>query len=335
MENKGEDQTLEKVLHTLSLLAPAEIEAPLPATVALAQLKRRVAQSSTGGSTRSGFFNKEFNEMFNKRKFAFSAVLVLLMVVAFAMPGVRAAASDFLGLFRVQKFAPISISPQQLALLEDLAEQGLTPGELKMIDEPSEPKQIFSLTAAERALGQAVANPRLLPVADVLYLSDSGRGQLTINAAGSRAILEATGVDPEFVPLSLDGAVVDVTVYPSVVQEWKQGIVLLQTPSPQVNYPSGLNPAPLGEAMLQVLGMSPEEAARLSQSIDWTSTLVLPIPQSAASFEEVRIGGVSGLALSSLNGNETAIIWQESGMVYVLSGNITVRELTRLARSVE
>jgi hypothetical protein len=77
----------------------------------------------------------------------------------FSLPAVRAAASDFLGLFRVEKFAPISVSPQQMAMLEQIAEQGLHPGELVMTSEPAS-RKVASGAEAEALVG---FRPRQIP----------------------------------------------------------------------------------------------------------------------------------------------------------------------------
>ena len=85
--------------------------------------------------------------------------------------------------------------------------------------------------------------------------------------------------------------------------------------------------------VFQTLGMSESEAARLAASIDWTNTLLMPIPEEFATFSEVRVAGTSGLALSSLDGVNSALMWQDGGRVYVISGPLTARELVRAANS--
>lgn len=271
----------------------------------------------------------------NNRRFATAVVsFILFFAVAFTFPSVRAAASDFLSLFRVQKFAAISVSPQQIALLEQVAQQGITPGEITFIQEPASPRPLDSVGEATAVLGHAVQTLRSLGQPQAIYLTSAADMQLQIDLAGSRAILEATGVDPTLLPDSVDGQMVDVTIYAGAQQHWSGGVHLAQMPSPQVFYPDGLQPQVLGEAMLQVLGMSPAEAARLAQEIDWTSTLVLPIPQDMATFNEVTVNGSSGLALSSLNGQETSLVWQQEGHIYLLaSRSHTQSELIRLAQS--
>ncbi|MCB9443820.1 MAG: anti-sigma factor, partial [Ardenticatenaceae bacterium] len=92
----------------------------------------------------------------------------------------------------------------------------------------------------------------------------------------------------------------------------------------------------LGEALLQMIGLNAAEAQRLAQNIDWTSTLLLPIPQDFASFNEVTVEGVSGLALNSVNGEGSALFWQKDGVVYLLLGpGLMADDLVSLAGTLE
>jgi hypothetical protein len=145
--------------------------------------------------------------------------------------------------------------------------------------------------------------------------------------------MSAAGADPVLIPDSLDGAAVEVTLYPSISQNWNEGVVLLQSPSPLIQYPDDVDVVALGEALLQFLGMEPGQARSLAESIDWTNTLLLPIPENVASFNEVQVDGTVGLALSSLEGNNAGLLWQRDGNVYALSGG-NVEELVDIANSI-
>ena len=134
-------------------------------------------------------------------------------------------------------------------------------------------------------------------------------------------------------PDSLDGAQVDVAVFAGIQQQWNDGVVLMQTASPVVEYPTDVDPTVLGEALLQVLGLNDDEAYRLARSIDWTSTVLLPVPQNFASFNEITVDGVSGLALNSVNGDGSALLWQKEGVVYLLVG--TGRDASELVSLTE
>lgn len=321
-----------KEMKLLELLEPGKDDQAMPASMFLSRLKQQTI--STQPKIKNSFF-KEINLMFN-RKYAWITALVLVsMSLSLLSPTVRAAASDFLGLFRVQKFAPISISPHQMALLESIADQGLTPGSLEVLDEPTQ-QQVDSLDAASQLVGQAVVSSRLLGNADQIWVSDQAAGRLTVDLKSARAILAAADVDPNLLPDSLDGQSVDVTIYSAVTQSWANaGITLSQSASPLIDYPDDVNPAVIGQALLQLLGMSETEAIRLASSIDWANTLLFPIPEQFATFSEVTVQGTSGLAVSSLQGEHTTLMWQKDGNVFIMEGQATMRELVRMANSLQ
>lgn len=324
------DDDIHDVIDKLDLLTPMGADAPRPARQALAQFKQRVGQEMPHQP-----WYWRFTDMFKQRKYAFATAMVLFLIVLFAIPGVRAAASDFLGLFRVQKFAPISVSPQQLAMLEQIAEQGLVPGELTMDQEATEPQKVDSLDAAAASAGFFPRTLTDLGQPENIMVMAGSTGRLTVNLANARAILEAAGIDPLLLPDSLDGQPVDATIYASVDQSWADGTMLMQTPSPQIDYPDDVDPTVLGEALLQVLGMSPEEAHAMAQEIDWTSTLVVPVPQTAFTFSEVSVDGTSGMALTSIQDGQSGLMWQKDGVVYFLTAPGTSEDLLKLADSLK
>ena len=140
----------------------------------------------------------------------------MAIAILMAFPSVRAAAGEFLGLFRVQTFAPISVSTQQLALLEQLGEEGLEPGEFVVTEEIGEPETVDS---PEEAAALAGYTPKELPNRGELirtYMMSGGAGHLIVDLEGARAIVAAAGADPLLLPDSLNGARVDVTVHDSV-----------------------------------------------------------------------------------------------------------------------
>lgn len=325
MSEKDED--IQDVLNTLQGLAPGTADSPKPASQALAEVRSRVAPQPRKR-------RRSFPALFGRRYAWVTALVVLALVLAFSFPGVRAVASDFLGLFRVQKFAPISITAEQLALLEEVANSGLYPGEVQFFEEPSEPVHVASLDEAADAAGWQPGSPDMLGLPEAIYTIGGASGRLTIDVANARALMELAGADPALIPDSLDGAEVDVTVYGAISQNWDDGLVLLQAPSPLVEYPEDVDVTALGQALLEVLGMEPEPARRLSESIEWTNTVLLPIPENFATFNEVQIGDSSGLALTGVDGRNAAVLWESEGMVYVLSG-LDVSQLVPIANSVE
>jgi hypothetical protein len=189
-----------------------------------------------------------------------------------------------------------------------------------MYDEPGPAEQVASLDEIVSATGWLARSPSMLARPDQIFLIDGGAGRLTVNVENTRALVRAAGADPNLIPYSLDGANVDVSLYTSVSQNWSDGTVLTQSPSPLVEYPDDIDTRVLGEALLQALGLDQSRARRLSRTIDWTSTVLLPIPEDFATFSEVEVDGTAGIAFSSLDGRHGALLWQIDGMVFVLSG---------------
>jgi hypothetical protein len=55
----------------------------------------------------------------------------------------------------------------------------------------------------------------------------------------------------------------------------------------------------MGEAMLKFLGYPEAEARAMSARIDWTTTLILPIPQGEGiTHQDVSVDGVQGTFLT-------------------------------------
>ncbi|MBV9308629.1 MAG: hypothetical protein JOZ45_20955, partial [Acidobacteriaceae bacterium] len=80
----------------------------------------------------------------------------------------------------------------------------------------------------------------------------------------------------------------------------------------------------LAEAGLQVAGMSAADAHNFCQTVDWSSTLVIPIPQNGSAYRTVPVDGVNGtLITAEPHGNfigRYALIWIKNGIIYSLSG---------------
>jgi hypothetical protein len=273
--------------------------------------------------------------MYRQRTLAIGLAAVLFIAVLFSFPAVRTAASDFLGLFRVQKFAPISISPEQFAMLEQLAEEDMAPGELTINHEPGAMTPVDSLSEAGLQTGLDVRTIADLGEPAEINVLDGGDGSLRIDLAAARALMEAAGADPTLLPDNLDGAIVRVTVFPGAQQSWSERVTFLQAPSPWVDYPEDIDAQALGEAALQVLGTEPREAQRIAQSIDWAGTLLMPIPSEMVTYNEVTVDGVSGVALEPLDGSGGALMWQKEGVIYMLSTQGSTDELLNLVNTLQ
>lgn len=168
----------------------------------------------------------------------------------------------------------------------------------------------------------------------------------TVNYELARAVLDDIGYQDVELPADLDGAPIEILVQPAVlalygdcpVEEKIEAIeetdpeeghiplptdctTLMQTTSPTISAPPGLNLSKIGEAYLQILGMSPEEAANFAANVDWTTTFVIPIPPRAQ-YQEVPVDGTSGTLVEYWEHGKAwyALMWVKNGLLYALSG---------------
>lgn len=280
-----------------------------------------------------------------------AAALVVAAVLVISLPPARALAQDFLNLFRVQRFATISIDPQRMQELKNL---NLDPEKLLSrnsanVMEPKKPVKVASVQKAGERAGFTVAVPATVPNGATLQVmvQDAGSGEFTADTAQLNELLTMVGVTDTRMPEQLNGAKIKVTKPAAVMLNYKSQdgkFSIIQSPSPQVELPAGVEMKQLGEIALRVLGLSPTEARDFAANVDWNTTFLIPIPADAGEVRQVQVNGAEGLMLVS-NGagqnmrgarnGDTVILWAKDGMVYGLSGKGSALNLLEIANSVQ
>jgi hypothetical protein len=277
-----------------------------------------------------------------------------LLAVSLAFPPVQAIANSFLGLFRVQQIRAVEVDSGKLE-----SQLGNSPLFQSLMSENAsfvqdgEPQDASSLAEASALAGFAVRLPKDQADAQ-LNVSPSGRLTFTIQLQQINDLLHAMGRDDVQLPARLDGKTVTVDAARGVSATWgscepparQPGqdpdmpvearptcTTLVQMPSPTVSAPEGLDIARLGQLYLEMIGMSKEDAARLAVTIDWTSTFVVPIPTNQASYQDVTIDGVKGLAIEMRDAQGTMLLWVKNGIVYALTTPEAPAAALRLANS--
>lgn len=282
----------------------------------------------------------------NWQRALIAVAVVAVLAVMLAFPPVRAAARDLLGVFRMERIVVLPVTTGQIQNLENVGRQlgrEFFPGSHEVLAEPGEPQYVGTAAAAGDAAGYAVRTPAALPPADEVIVRGEMALRFVPDAALMQEIFRAANLDPALVPESIDGQPFDLTMHSSVVQLWNstdEAVVVMQMPGPTAEFPDAVNEAEVANAMLQLLGYSPEEAAALSSSIDWTTTLVLPLPVDEVEFEEVTVGGEQGFLLTGKSPSDHelpygAVVWQQGGIVYVVSGQPDGARLLEIANSLQ
>ncbi len=236
-----------------------------------------------------------------------SALAVALAAASFTLPAVRVAAQSALDLFRVHSFAAVEIRPERLEQLKQLGDKsGDDPGMMvfdkQSVTDPGQPVEYASVDQAANAAGMPfLKRPASLPdglAFDKAAVTGRGEARLTLHADKVQHVLDALGITDVHVPMALDGRTLTVHMPQSVVQRYTNGkrtLTIIEGTSPEVALPPGVDLRQLGEIGLRVLGLDPTEARRVAASVDWRSTLLVPVPANAASFRQVDINGHKGL----------------------------------------
>jgi hypothetical protein len=299
---------------------------------------------------------KENTPMFKKvfspssRPLWIAVALVAVLAVGLAFPPARAIANSFLGLFRVQRIAVVEVSPgdlpQQLgssSQLEALLAEQVNVEELGETQPANDAAEAASLAGFTVRLPQGMADQPRLEVHPGTNMS------FAIDLPRIQAVLEEIGRSDIQLPQELDASTVTVEMKPTVaalygdcdvdMEEMRRNgydpdngdgvprlpncITLVQMPSPEVNAPPDLDIVQLGEAYLQLLGLTPEEAAQFADTVDWTSTFIVPIPRYGTSYTPVMVDGVEGTLIQQdleEHAEQYLLMWVKDGMLYALTG---------------
>jgi hypothetical protein len=289
------------------------------------------------------------------RGFRFAPVLAaaaLLIVVGslILFPSVRASAQAFLDLFRVRNFVAVQFDPGKIEKLEKLDHDGAFKvfDRQQEIQKPGDPVDAVSRASAEATAGIPVLEPAFVPTGftrEKLQTVSDGRMRLGTSTERVKSLLEAVDVRDVDVPPGLDGQWIDVHMNPVVRQSWVNGdrrIGLIQAKSPEVSLPAGLDLARLGEIGLRILGLDASEARRLAHTIDWSTTLVVPVPANASTFRELTVRGQKALVVTTHgmtrpDGTKvrdgSALLWTENDRVFALTGTVESSTLVQMAES--
>ena len=328
-------QTRAKAVNSqLDRLAPAAHELPRTSQTAYHQFSR---------------VRKEIPPtMFTKRPFWTVLGIVAVLVIAFSFTPVRAWASNLLSLFRVQQITVISFDPQaasqgsdRLANSEDTIRQ-LFKDNLEVVEQG----EVQKLSDPDDAAQTAGFLPRMPATSEKpqFFVKPGMQANFTIDQPTLQSLIEAAGMDIQ-IPEEMNGQVVTLDVPTALVAVYGGCEVtdqsdmlpagctaLAQMPSPSVSAPEGLDVPKMGEAMLQFLGYSPAEARAMSARIDWTTTLILPIPQGEEiSYQDVTTDGVPATFLTHRDSDQYVLIWVKNGMLYGLQGNGALADAQALA----
>lgn len=290
--------------------------------------------------------------------------LIAVVALAFTLEPVRAAAREFLDLFRVKRFAAVPFDP---ARLQRLAQGGLdfktlVADQVQVVVPPQKPEEAATPESGALTAGIELAQPAALPdryELAAVAVARPGHYRVQVDTSKLEALALAAGADEIEIPAFWNGATIDVQLPPHLLLRYarpaeagstapaEEGIVLVQSATPNVALPEGFDLATLGRLGLRVAGMSAAEALSFSRAIDWRTTLLVPVPVQGGTYREVDVAGETGLLVTFVPPAQPApdgstprarqrslLLWSSSEKAFALSGPGQGFELLDMAQSV-
>lgn len=298
---------------------------------------------------------------------ATAAVMVAILV---GVGPVGLWAQRVLAMLRVQKIAVVSIDPSTLMRNNDT-----DPQSYKLINQFFSDNVIVTMKAGKPDNFPLVNEAAHKAGYPIRVISDLGQPQnvlvsgetafqMTVNRDRLEPLLNEIGRSDIQIPESVDGALIavhipkiSVSAYgdcpanqgpgnhdgksepttPRARKSYPNCVLLMQAPRPTISVPPDLNMAEIAEAALELAGMDPSEARSFCQTIDWSSTLVVPVPRNSSSYESVTVDGVEGTLITetSSQGNRYSLLWVKEGMIHSLMGQGSSSDALNLAASLQ
>ena len=354
----------------LESLASGESE-PIPA----AAYVKFMAQFGTVPETKPSWINRLFAPRW-RPVWGLAAVPVAIAVLLGVGP-VRLLAQRVLAMLRVQKIAVVSIDPSTLMSGSEpdsrpykLINQFFADNVVVTTD-PGKPEVVPTVANAAKLAGYPIRTIASLGTPQRLEVHGETAFQMTVDRDRVEALLDQIGRSDIQIPESANGALVAVHI-PKIVfsmygdcpvrhragdsnpqsranelAERKMERIadtkntnctyLVQAPSPTVSVPPELNMSEIAEAALELVGMSQGEAHSFCQTVDWSSTLVVPVPRNSSSYENVSVDGVQGTLITETlpQGNRYSLLWIKNGVIHSLMGHGSSSDALTLAASLK
>lgn len=304
----------------------------------------------------------------------FAAVALVITILVNVNPA-RVWAQRILAMLRVQKIQVITIDPTTLMSSSEpdsrpykLINQFIADNVVVTMD-PGKPNIVSSVRSAAQLAGYPILTIGSLGAPRSIEVNGETAFQTTINRDRVATLLDEIGRSDIQIPEAANGALIAVHIPKTVISLYGDCPVrnkyltsdrqsraealagrkmermanikdqnctyLIQAPSPTVSVPPDLNMSDIAEAALELAGMSPAEARSFCQTVDWSSTLVVPIPRNSSSYETVTVDGVEGTLITETlsQGNRYSLLWIKNGVIHSLAGHGNSSDALSLAAS--
>lgn len=266
----------------------------------------------------------------------------LCLVVLLAFEPVRSAAEDFLGVFRAERFAVVTVDLNNPPDVPN-------PSELGTLTVPEQPKvhQVTSKAEAQALVDFALADlPEALVESASYNVSEGVQFSFTFDAQKVKAYLASRGISSMVLPKNLDGATLKVDVPPIVTvgvdltpadgTAPRRHVTFVQTTSPTLEVPPDLDVELIRAQLLNSGLLPPDLASQLAAIQDWRRTAIIPVPSEGVTKRDVDVAGAPGLLIAGPEFG-AGVFWQRAPIIYGLTTytGLSAEDLLSIARSIK
>lgn len=286
-------------------------------------------------------------------------IIIAVMATLLSFPQVRVIANSFLGLFRVEQIEAVDVGirldnlPNELEshfiALDNLLEDQV------IVDNQVVPVLVQNISEASEKAGFQARMPTRPGGDKVILFQESSSVRFVIDRERWNALLKSMEYDDFVLPKNADGEEIKFNLPGAIIvgigdceyneinevklahPETQNCTIFMQSEIPTIEAPPGIDINRAGQILLQTLGMSETEAKEFSSTVNWATTLVVPVP-SDVDYHNVTIEGVEGILLEDrYDGGKSVytLIWIKDGLLHALIGDGTFADALHSVNSLE
>jgi len=270
---------------------------------------------------------------------------VAVLATALSFTPVRGLAADLLNIFRVQNVEVVTISPEDMNALQKLGEKGGGKVDIENLGKIESsgftaPEQVTA-SAAKEAVDFDLRLPQgLTGYSEPSYNVQKGfTTSFTLDVDRANEVFKSFGAT-ELLPKAIDGKKFTAKMPTVVMANYPKddgGMVIIgQARSPEFVLPAGVDADAVRDVLLS-LPVLPENIRRQLEAVkDWRNTLIIPNIDGSA--KEVKVGDAEGVFITPPREHATgasALVWQDDGVIYGISGQLDLAAAQEIAASLE
>jgi len=285
----------------------------------------------------------EFIYMLKNKKTIALICTAILAVAIINGQTVNAAISKTLSIFRAQDLKGVTVTLDDIQQIQSKLSSGQ--GEINLekmgnIKVQGGQKKVSSKEDVKNITDVTVAFPSVLDgVVPSVNVVEPTAIEFTLKAENVNEIMKSYGAT-KILPANIDGKTFKIDFASQVTMNYSinnKPITIMETKSPEITVPDDVDIDAVYDAVVEMPIIPQRLQSQLKSMKDWKSTLYIPVIESE--MIEVNINGAKGYMSKdygdSEENSESAVIWYDKGIIYVVSGEVDSEELLKIAKSVK